>query len=246
MCDVPDYCSGCDHADCSTELVKFDQLTCGSCKEAGGRAWCAAGSLCAAAPLPASMLQAGDAAVCPTTGGAWSATADGCGANPFGALDPLFMTNMWAYRLINVFPAWAAGVSGRGVTVNIVDAGPDVTHPDFASKYDASGSCQSAGGPVREITDDQMGHGTTTAAIALGAANDHCSHGIAFGATLTTCDLGDTVKRQLTSAPRAATRALHPPPHTRQSSALPACSPRDRRLTDRRAWARVPPQLCPR
>jgi kexin len=99
--------------------------------------------------------------------------------------DPYYETNAWAYTLINLQPAWAAGYTGAGVTINIVDDGPDQTHPDFSGKYDALGSCP---------THTTGSHGTTTAAIALAAGNDQCSRGVAYGATLSKCGMnGNTV-----------------------------------------------------
>eukprot|EP00900_Chrysochromulina_parva_P003513 jgi/Chrpa1/13162/Chrysochromulina_OHIO_Genome00018911-RA len=90
--------------------------------------------------------------------------------------------NAWAYTLINLLPAWAAGYTGAGVTINIVDDGTDQTHPAFSGKYDALGSC-----PFQ--SDGYGEHGTTTAAIALAADNGQCSRGVAYGATLSKCDL---------------------------------------------------------
>eukprot|EP00900_Chrysochromulina_parva_P018233 jgi/Chrpa1/26410/Chrysochromulina_OHIO_Genome00008668-RA len=112
---------------------------------------------------------------------AWVGSS-GCVAS--SVTDPYYETNAWAYTLINVQPAWAAGYTGAGVTINIVDDGPDQTHPDFSGKYDALGSC-----PTHTTGD----HGTTTAAIALAAGNDQCSRGVAYGATLSKCDMQETV-----------------------------------------------------
>ena len=95
--------------------------------------------------------------------------------------DPYYETNAWAHTLINLQPAWAAGYTGAGVTINIVDDGTDQTHPAFSGKYDALGSC-----PLQR---DDGEHGTTTAAIALAADNGGCSRGVAYGATLSKCDL---------------------------------------------------------
>ena len=113
-------------------------------------------------PLPARRL-------------AGSSSNGGSGCVASTVTDPYNETNAWAYTLINLQPAWAAGYTGAGVTINIVDDGPDQTHPDFSGKYDALGSCP---------THTNGSHGTTTAAIALAAGNDQCSRGVAYGATL--------------------------------------------------------------
>eukprot|EP00900_Chrysochromulina_parva_P011189 jgi/Chrpa1/20070/Chrysochromulina_OHIO_Genome00011371-RA len=140
--------------------------------------WCAAGALCATAPIPA--LLPGDRVLCPHD--AWT-NSSGCVAPP--VTDPYYEANAWAYTLINLQPAWAAGYTGAGVTINIVDDGPDQTHPAFSGKYDALGSC-----PIQSAGE----HGTTTAAIALAADNGQCSRGVAYGATLSECNMnGNTV-----------------------------------------------------
>eukprot|EP00900_Chrysochromulina_parva_P011860 jgi/Chrpa1/20675/Chrysochromulina_OHIO_Genome00026639-RA len=137
--------------------------------------WCAAGALCATAPIsaPVSALLPGDRILCPHD--AWT-NSSGCVASP--VTDPYYEANAWAYTLINLHPVWAAGYTGAGVTINIVDDGPDQIHPAFSGKYDASGSC-----PFHTNGE----HGTTTAAIALAAANGQCSRGVAYGATLSEC-----------------------------------------------------------
>ena len=148
-------------------------------------AWCAAGALCATGPMNDATLLAGDAALCPHD--AW-ASSSGCVTQPFP--DPVYETNAWAFDLINIRPVWEAGYTGAGVTINIVDDGPDETHADFASKYDPSASCPGS-------TSSRGDHGTTTAAIALAASNGQCSRGVAYGATLSKCPLNAAVQSQL-------------------------------------------------
>jgi subtilisin-like proprotein convertase family protein len=145
--------------------------------------WCAAGALCATTPGISALLP-GDRVLCPHD--AWT-NSSGCVASP--VTDPYYETNAWAYTLINLQPAWAAGYTGAGVTINIVDDGPDQTHPAFSGKYDALGSC-----PLPFQFDDQ--HGTTTAAIALAAANGQCSRGVAYGATLSECAFNNTLDNE--------------------------------------------------
>jgi kexin len=106
--------------------------------------------------------------------------------------------NRWVFEQINVESVWAQGISGNGIQINIVDDGPDYNHPDFASKFDAAGSCKGT-----TIGTEKLDHGTTAAAIALAAANDHCSRGIAFNATLSMCPRkGATEDEQLLFAPQ--------------------------------------------
>jgi len=159
--------------------------TCSSCMaDQSANAWCAAGALCATGPMETSTMLPGDRVLCPHD--VWTYSS-GCVAS--NVTDPYYETNAWAHTLINLQPAWAAGYTGAGVTINIVDDGPDETHPDFSGKYDALGSCP---------THTTGSHGTTVAAIALAAGNDQCSRGVAYGATLSKCGMnGNTVTNML-------------------------------------------------
>ena len=78
--------------------------------------------------------------------------------------------------------AWSAGLTGKGVTVAVVDSGIDVTHPDLADAVVASQDFTgSASGP-----DDQYGHGTHVASIVTGSGAGHARgySGVAPDATL--------------------------------------------------------------
>ncbi|HEY9329050.1 MAG TPA: S8 family serine peptidase [Streptomyces sp.] len=78
--------------------------------------------------------------------------------------------------------AWAAGVTGKGVKVAVLDTGVDAAHPDFdgriADAKDFTGS--------RYGTDDKQGHGTHTASTVAGtgAASDGKERGVAPEARL--------------------------------------------------------------
>ena len=78
--------------------------------------------------------------------------------------------------------AWAAGVTGKGVKVAVLDTGVDAAHPDFAEQItdarDFTGS--------RYGTDDKQGHGTHTASTVAGtgAASDGKERGVAPDAQL--------------------------------------------------------------
>jgi subtilisin family serine protease len=85
--------------------------------------------------------------------------------------------------------AWAAGLTGSGVTVAVLDTGIDADHPDFAGRIADSRNFVEDG-----PADDDVGHGTHVASILAGsgAAEEGRYTGIAPDATLLVgkvCDL---------------------------------------------------------
>jgi hypothetical protein len=60
----------------------------------------------------------------------------------------------------------------------------DANHADIFPNFDQSASCEIY---LCDETEDGYEHGTSCASIAAGAANDKCSVGVAFGATLSSC-----------------------------------------------------------
>ena len=185
-CDQTCNSAAClyDGGDCGHD-GGFEPYTCSGCT-ALGYVWCPGAALCYAQP---SVSRPGDSDMCPYS--AW-VNSSGCDSKYESISDPLYEPNQWAYDLINVEPVWASGVTGAGVTINIVDLGPDHTHPDFEYKYDSEASC-----PRSEINIDN--HGTTCAAIALASANNECSRGVAYDANLSKCSFRENSLEEMMS-----------------------------------------------
>lgn len=83
---------------------------------------------------------------------------------------------------IRASSAYAAGATGRGVTVGVIDTGIDVDHPEFASAIDADSTDIVADDPGS--LDDVDGHGTAVAGVIAARRNDALAHGVAFNARL--------------------------------------------------------------
>ncbi|MFF7442734.1 S8 family serine peptidase [Streptomyces sp. NPDC008122] len=83
--------------------------------------------------------------------------------------------------LIGAPEAWAAGYTGKGVKVAVLDTGIDVNHPDFAGLIDGTTSFV----PGEAVT-DVNGHGTHVAGtiVGSGAASGGENKGVAPGADL--------------------------------------------------------------
>ncbi|MFC5657030.1 S8 family serine peptidase [Streptomyces nogalater] len=82
---------------------------------------------------------------------------------------------------IGTAAAWEAGLTGKGVTVAVLDTGADLGHPDLAGRVSAGRSFVEG-----EEVADRNGHGThvTSTVGGSGAASDGAEQGVAPGAAL--------------------------------------------------------------
>ncbi|MFC4146019.1 S8 family serine peptidase [Micromonospora mangrovi] len=123
-------------------------------------------------------------------GAVWGAlTAGGSGAriDAAGGVDRVWLDARRRVTLDHSVPqigapaAWAAGFTGKGITVAVLDTGVDVTHPDLAGRVAESRNFTEA-----PDADDMVGHGTHVASIigGSGAASGGKYRGVAPDATL--------------------------------------------------------------
>ena len=87
---------------------------------------------------------------------------------------------------LNVAAAWAQGVTGKGVIVNVVDSGLEIAHPDLMNNVVTNGSVNFGGGNNPTNNTDTTGdHGTSVAGlIAMVGNNGIGGQGVAYDAKL--------------------------------------------------------------
>jgi Subtilase family len=102
--------------------------------------------------------------------------------SPAVYLTPEFHNN-YGLGAIKAEYAYAAGASGLGVTVAVIDSGIDVDHPEFAGRI-SSASADLFPGRAPPNVDDVLGHGTAVSGVIGAAKNDIGTHGVAFNSTI--------------------------------------------------------------
>ncbi|MDL2294882.1 S8 family serine peptidase [Ruminococcaceae bacterium OttesenSCG-928-D13] len=108
--------------------------------------------------------------------------------DPF--LNPADSSYQWFHNLIDSQFAWAAGKTGAGVKVAVLDTGISTTHPDFAGQYtDAESKVPG------ETVEDGNGHGSNVAGIIAALGNNGVQGtGVAPGAKIVPVKVLDDAK----------------------------------------------------
>jgi Subtilase family len=138
------------------------------------RAWRAASS-CAA--LLALLTTAG----CSGGGGGGSGSGS-MNRHPPGFFETTEYFANGGLEVIEASSAYAAGATGNGILVGVIDTGIDLEHPEFAGVINddsidiVTGTAASLG--------DVDGHGTAVAGVIAARRNKALSHGVAFDAEL--------------------------------------------------------------
>lgn len=104
-----------------------------------------------------------------------------------------FNANYAAWKSINLSAAYDAGLSGKGVTVAVIDNGFRDTHQEFEDK-----------GKFIRIGDYTQNHGTSVASIIGAAQNDLGMQGVAYNAVIAAAAASD-IKNDDGSTPSQCT-----------------------------------------
>jgi len=87
---------------------------------------------------------------------------------------------------INITGVWENNITGKGVTVSVIDDGVEWTNPDILDNYSSKGSWDlnsNDGDPMPRVDEAGLNHhGTRCAGEIAAVANEYCGVGVAFGA----------------------------------------------------------------
>lgn len=95
----------------------------------------------------------------------------------------------WALGEVEASAAYAAGASGQGITVAVIDSGIDIDHPDLIDNLHAGSRDINA---TRNDLNDLEGHGTGVAGLITASRNDVGMHGLAWEAQILAIKATDT------------------------------------------------------
>lgn len=198
VCDNPNHggedenCLGQDCIDCNYHCGAFS-ADCYGCMTAIGCYYCPGDATCQNANIYRSDNKV---LSCTKTSDFKEAGKDDpdevCITPGSVTADPLYESNSWAYKLINVEEVWTQlKVTGKGIRIRINDDGIDVNNPDLEGdgKFDRENSCPDFE-PDPNEKDYEIAHGTKVAGIIVGNAdNKHCAVGIAYDASFSSCNV---------------------------------------------------------
>nr|WP_292052459.1 S8 family peptidase [Brevundimonas sp. UBA5866] len=102
-------------------------------------------------------------------------------------------TRNWGVAGSNVYAAWQAGATGRGVTVAVVDSGIDMDHPDLSANISPLSTDVVVG---RNSPEGPDRHGTRVASFIASPFNGRGTVGVAFNASIMSirADVSDCAK----------------------------------------------------
>lgn len=100
-----------------------------------------------------------------------------------------------ALASVHASSAYAAGASGVGVKVAVVDSGVDSTHPQLSGQVDISNSFDmvNGSGVTGTSADDPFGHGTHVAGIIAAKRDGSLYHGVAPDAKIISIRMLDSI-----------------------------------------------------
>ena len=110
--------------------------------------------------------------------------ADDFGTPPNSGDDDERFDFQWGHNFVGAQQAWAAGVTGQGVRVAVLDGGFDLDHPDLAPNLNLALSADMTGEGLQYSLPDPFSHGTHVAGTILAADNGIGTIGVAPDAEL--------------------------------------------------------------
>lgn len=105
--------------------------------------------------------------------------------------EPLSSSQATDYNNIGMLDAWVVQNGASGVRIAVIDSGVEADHPDLAAAIDLDDSYNFADDNT-SITDD-LDHGTRVAGIVAAPDNGAGVAGVAFGATLLSLDVANSL-----------------------------------------------------
>jgi subtilisin family serine protease len=106
------------------------------------------------------------------------------GFPPNSGDDDFYFDLQWGHNYVGAQQAWAAGSTGQGVRVAVLDTGFDLDHPDLAPNINLALSMDFTGEGLQYGLPDAFSHGTHTAGTIAAADNGFGTIGVAPDAEL--------------------------------------------------------------